>query len=306
MIKYVVRRLLLAIPVLVGVSLVTFILLHVVPGDPAVNMLGQHPNPAVVEKLREQLGLNRPLAVQYWDFVSRAAVGDLGVSYYRHVRVMDLILQRLPATATIAVSAMAVGAVLGMTVGIVSAVHQYSVWDGGGMILALSFISAPVFWVGLLAQIVFGFKFPILPISGWDGPAYVVLPAAVLGTRYAASIARYTRSSLLEVIRSDFVRTARAKGLGERRVIYAHALRNALIPVVTVMGMELGGLLTGSILTETIFAIPGLGLLTIDALTSRDMPLVQGTVIFTAFVFVVANLAVDLSYGWLNPRIRYE
>lgn len=305
MLRYAVRRLLWAIPVLIGVTLVTFILLHVVPGDPALNMLGEHPDPQTVEKLRRQLGLDRPLPQQYLDFLAKAAVGDLGTSYYRKVPVTQLIAQRFPVTATVALSAMAVGAALGLSAGILAGVRHRTLWDTGSMVVALAFISAPIFWTALLAQFLLGFRWGILPISGWEGPIYVVMPALVLGTRYAASIARYTRSSLLEVIRQDYIRTARSKGLGERAIIYRHALKNALIPVVTIMGLELGGLLTGSILTETIFGIPGLGLLTLDALTSRDMPLVQGTVVFTAFVFVVSNLLVDLSYAWLNPRIRY-
>lgn len=304
MLVYSVRRLLLAIPVLLGVAVVTFILMNVVPGDPVVEMLGKRADPAVIEKVREQLGLNDPLHVQFFRFLVKAARGDLGSSYRFHQPVSKLILDAFPVTVKVALSAMLVGLVIGLTVGIVSAVKQYSVFDHGGMITALSFISAPIFWVALVAQFVFGLRLAILPISGFATWREMVLPSLVLGSRYAASIARLTRSSLLEVIRQDYVRTARAKGLGERVVIFKHALKNALIPVVTVVGLQIGGLLTGSILTESIFGIPGLGRLAVNAIWNRDFPLLQGTVLFTAFVYLASNLVVDLSYAYLDPRIR--
>lgn len=304
MLVYSVRRLLQAIPVLLGVAVVTFVLMNVVPGDPVLEMLGKRADPAVVEKVREQLGLNDPLHVQFFRFLVNAVRGDLGNSYRFQRPVTQLIMDAFPVTVRVAFSAMLVGLVIGLSVGIVSAVKQYSALDHGGMILALSFISAPIFWVALVAQYVFGLRLGILPISGFATWRELVLPALVLGSRYAASIARLTRSSLLEVIRQDYVRTARAKGLGERVVIFKHALKNALIPVVTVVGLQIGGLLTGSILTESIFGIPGLGRLAVNAIWNRDFPLLQGTVLFTALVYVLSNLAVDLSYAYLDPRIR--
>jgi peptide/nickel transport system permease protein len=304
MLVYSVRRLLQAVPVLLGVAVVTFVLMNVVPGDPVVEMLGKRADPAVVEKVREQLGLNDPLHVQFFRFLMNAVRGDLGDSYRFQRPVTRLIMGAFPVTVRVAFSAMLVGLAIGLSVGIVSAVKQYSPLDHGGMILALSFISAPIFWVALVAQYVFGLRLGILPISGFATWRELVLPALVLGSRYAASIARLTRSSLLEVIRQDYVRTARAKGLGERVVIFKHALKNALIPVVTVVGLQIGGLLTGSILTESIFGIPGLGRLAVNAIWNRDFPLLQGTVLFTALVYVLSNLAVDLSYAYLDPRIR--
>lgn len=304
MLVYSVRRLLQAIPVLLGVAVVTFVLMNVVPGDPVVEMLGKRADPAVVEKVRAQLGLNDPLHVQFFRFLANAVRGDLGNSYRFQRPVTRLIMDAFPVTVRVAFSAMLVGLAIGLIVGIVSAVKQYSVFDHGGMITALSFISAPIFWVALVAQYVFGLRLGILPISGFATWREMILPALVLGSRYAASIARLTRSSLLEVIRQDYVRTARAKGLGERVVIFKHALKNALIPVVTVVGLQIGGLLTGSILTESIFGIPGLGRLAVNAIWNRDFPLLQGTVLFTALVYVVSNLAVDLSYAYLDPRIR--
>lgn len=304
MLVYSVRRLLQAIPVLLGVAVVTFVLMNVVPGDPVVEMLGKRADPAVVQKVREQLGLNDPLHVQFFRFLVNAVRGDLGDSYRFQRPVTRLIMDAFPVTVRVAFSAMLVGLSMGLIVGIVSAVKQYSIFDHGGMITALSFISAPIFWVALVAQYVFGLRLGILPISGFATWREMVLPALVLGSRYAASIARLTRSSLLEVIRQDYVRTARAKGLGERVVIFKHALKNALIPVVTVVGLQIGGLLTGSILTESIFGIPGLGRLAVNAIWNRDFPLLQGTVLFTALVYVLSNLAVDLSYAYLDPRIR--
>ncbi|MEW6545506.1 MAG: ABC transporter permease [Bacillota bacterium] len=304
MLVYSVRRLLLAIPVLLGISVITFILMNVVPGDPVLNMLGKRADPVVVEKVRAQLGLNDPLYVQFFRFVANAARGDLGESYRFRQPVTRLILTSFPVTVKVSISAMLVAIAIGLTVGIVSAVKQYSVIDHGSMILALSGISAPIFWVALVAQYVFGLRLGILPISGYATWKEMVLPALVLGSRFAASIARLTRSSLLEVIRQDYVRTARAKGLAERVVIFKHALKNALIPVITVVGLQIGGLLTGSILTETIFGIPGLGRLAVTALNNRDFPLLQGTVLFTAFVYIMSNLAVDLSYAYVDPRIR--
>lgn len=304
MLQYVIRRLLIAIPVLIGVSLITFILVNVVPGDPVMMMMEKRADPATVERIRHEMGLDKPLPVQYFNFVVNAFKGDLGRSYHYKVPVTDLIKQRFPVTIKLATSAMLVAILIGLSVGIVSAVKQYSVVDHASMVGALALVSAPLFWVAILCQILFGLTLKWLPISGYYGISYMVLPALVLGVRPAAGIARLTRSSMLEVVRQDYIRTARAKGLAERPVIFKHALKNALIPVVTVIGLELGGLLTGSILTETVFGIPGLGRLAIEGITYRDFPVIQGTVLFTAVIYVMANIVVDISYAFLDPRIR--
>ena len=304
MLQFVARRLLIAVPVLIGVSLVTFILVNVVPGDPVMMMMEKRTDPATVERIRHEMGLDKPLPVQYLDFLLKACKGDLGRSYHYKVPVADLIKQRFPVTVKLATTAMLVAVLIGLTVGIISAVKQYSILDHASMVGALALVSAPLFWVAILCQILVGLKLKWLPISGYYGFKFMILPALVLGVRPAAGIARLTRSSMLEVIRQDYIRTARAKGLAERPVIFKHALKNALIPVVTVIGLELGGLLTGSILTETVFAIPGLGRLAIESITYRDFPVIQGTVLFTAVVYVLANIIVDISYAYLDPRIR--
>lgn len=304
MLQFIIRRLLVSIPVLIGVTLITFILMNVVPGDPVEMMMEKRADPATIARIRHELGLDRPLYEQYFSFLVDACQGDLGQSFRYKTPVTEMIGQRFPVTIKLATSAMAVALVIGLGVGIISAVKQYSFLDHASMVLALAGISAPLFWVAIILQIVFGLYLGWLPISGYYGVSYMILPAVVLGTRFAASIARLTRSSLLEVIRQDYVRTARAKGLGERPVIFKHALKNAMIPVVTVIGLQLGGLLTGSILTETVFGIPGLGRLAIEAITYRDFPVIQGTVLFTAVIYVISNIIVDISYAYLDPRIR--
>ncbi|ADL07386.1 binding-protein-dependent transport systems inner membrane component [Thermosediminibacter oceani DSM 16646] len=306
LIDYIIRRLIFAVPVLLGVSLITFILLNVVPGDPVVEMLGKHADPAAVEKIRNQLGLNDPLYIQFGRFLWNACRGDLGKSFKTGQPVTKMILDTFPTTVKLALSSAFVAIVVGLTVGIISAVKQYSFFDHASMIVALAGISAPIFWVAVVGQLIFGLHLKWLPISGYSTPKHIILPAVVLGIRFAASIARYTRSTFLDVIRQDYIRTARAKGLAERAVIFGHALKNALIPVVTVIGMQISGLLTGSILTETIFAIPGLGRLSLWALSNRDFPLVQGIVLFTAVIFVIGNLIVDISYAFLDPRVRLQ
>jgi len=232
--------------------------------------------------------------------------GDFGRSYATNRPVLPEILSRFPATLKLALASMLVASIIGLTAGIVSATKQYSFFDYSSMVVALMGVSAPVFWVGLLLMWIFGYTLGWLPISGYGGVSYLILPAIALGVRPAAYIARMTRSSFLEVLRQDYIRTARAKGLPERRVIYVHAMRNTLITVITVLGMELASLLSGAVLTETIFAWPGIGRLSVDAIIKRDHPMVQGTVLFTAIIFIFANLIVDISYAFLDPRIRYE
>lgn len=306
MLQYIIRRLLSMIPVLLGVCLITFILLNVVPGDPVWAMMGKRADPVVVERIREQLGLNDPIWKQFVRFVGNAVRGDLGESFRNKIPVAESIARFFPVTIRLALFAIVVAICIGVPIGIISAVKQYSWLDHGSMIIALGFISAPIFWVATICQLVFGLRLGWLPISGYGGFIYMIMPSLILGSRFSASLARLTRSSLLEVIRQDYIRTGRAKGLAEKVVIFRHALKNAMIPVITVIGLQIGGLLTGSFFTETVFGIPGLGRFTIQGLNDRDFPVIQGTVLFTALIFVLSNLIVDISYAYLDPRIRLE
>jgi len=304
MLAYIIRRLLAGIPVLIGVSLITFILMNVVPGDPVTAAFEKRATAEDIARIRKEMGLDRPLAVQYVEFVGKAMIGDLGSSFRSRRSVSESIAGALPMTARVACSAMAVALAIGVPFGVAAALRKNSWIDYTATVTTLSFISAPVFWVAIIAQLIFGLQLDWLPISGYEGPIYLILPAAVLGTRYAASIARYTRASMLEVLNQDYVRTARSKGLAERLVIWKHAVKNALVPMLTVIGLEFGGLLTGSILTESVFGLPGVGRLTIQAIQYRDFPMIEGTVLFTAVIFVLANLLVDVSYSLVDPRIR--
>ncbi|HWI50830.1 MAG TPA: ABC transporter permease [Symbiobacteriaceae bacterium] len=304
MLAYIIRRLLAGIPVLIGVSLITFILMNVVPGDPVTAAFEKRTTAEDIARIRKEMGLDRPLAVQYVEFVGKAMIGDLGSSFRSRRSVSESIAGALPMTARVACSAMAVALAIGVPFGVAAALRKNSWVDYTATVTTLSFISAPVFWVAIIAQLIFGLQLDWLPISGYEGPIYLILPATVLGTRYAASIARYTRASMLEVLNQDYVRTARSKGLAERLVIWKHAVKNAMVPMLTVIGLEFGGLLTGSILTESVFGLPGVGRLTIQAIQYRDFPMIEGTVLFTAVIFVLANLLVDISYSLVDPRIR--
>lgn len=304
MLPYMLRRLWAGIPVLLGVSVITFILMHVVPGDPVTASFEKRADAATIARIRHELGLDRPLPVQYADFLFKAVRGDLGKSFQTSQPVTQMMKKALPATIKLTLSAVVVTVLVGVPFGVLAALHRGSAIDYLATVTSLSFISAPLFWVAMIAQLYFGHRWGLLPISGFSTIQHLILPAAVLGTRYAASVARYTRSSMLDVINQDYIRTARAKGLGQRVVTFKHALKNALIPVVTVIGLEIGGLLTGSILTESVFGIPGLGLVTINGLNTLDFPVIQGTVLLTATIFVLMNIVVDISYSLVDPRIR--
>jgi peptide/nickel transport system permease protein len=292
-----------------GIATITFLLNFVfVPGDPVRIAMGQHADPDTIEMIREEMGLNDPLYMQYIRFVGRLLKGDLGESFRTRRPVRKMVLERVPATAKLAVGAMIIAIIMGITAGIISAVFPNSIWDYIFMTLSMIGVSMPVYWLGLLLIWLVALNLDWLPVGGYGDGAfeYLILPAFTLGARQAARIARITRSSMLDVINKDYIKTARAKGVAEKIVILKHALRNALIPVVTVIGTQLGFLLGGVVLTERTFSWPGLGRLAVDAVLKRDFPLIQGTVLFLAFVFVVVNLLVDLSYGFLDPRIRYD
>jgi peptide/nickel transport system permease protein len=304
MLMFIIRRLAQTVPVIIGVTFVVFFIMQLVPGDPAVLLAGEGASKETIEAIREQLGLNRPLYIQYFDYLMNLAKGDFGVSLKNSQPVLDEILVRLPITMELALFSILITIVLGMGAGIISAVKPYSMQDVGVMLVALIGISLPSFWFGLMLMYFFSVKLQILPVAGWDSLLHVILPALTLGAGGAAIVARMTRSSMLDVIRQDYIRTARAKGLRERLIIYKHALRNALIPVITVVGLQFGALLGGTVLVESIFAINGLGRMIVDSIKMRDLPMVQGGVLFAALIFVIVNLVVDVFYRFFNKRIE--
>jgi peptide/nickel transport system permease protein len=304
MLMFILRRLMQTIPVVIGVTFVVFFIMQLVPGDPAVLLAGEGASKESIEAIREQLGLNRPLFVQYFDYLINVFRGDFGVSLKNSQPVLDEILIRLPITIELAFFSILITIVLGMAAGIISAIKPYSLTDSSVMIVALLGISLPSFWLGLMLMYFFSVKLQILPVAGWDSLLHIILPALTLGAGGAAIVARMTRSSMLEVIRQDYMRTARAKGLRERVIIYKHGLRNALIPVITVVGLQFGALLGGTVLVESIFAINGLGRMIVDSIRMRDLPMVQGGVLVASLVFVVVNLLVDVLYRFFNKRIE--
>lgn len=304
MLMFILRRIIQTIPVIIGVTFVVFFIMQLVPGDPAVLLAGEGASKATIEGIREQLGLNRPLLVQYFDYLLNIFHGDLGTSLKNSRPVLDEILLRLPITIELAFYSIIITIILGMAAGIISAVKPYSLTDTVVMLVALFGISLPSFWFGLMLMYTFSVKLQILPVAGWDSILHVILPSLTLGAGGAAIVARMTRSSMLEVVRQDYIRTARAKGLRERVIVYKHALRNALIPVITVVGLQFGALLGGTVLVESIFAINGLGRMIVDAIRMRDLPMVQGGVLVASLVFVVVNLFVDVLYRFFNKRIE--
>jgi peptide/nickel transport system permease protein len=308
------RRAGAVVPILGVVSVVVFSLIHLTPGDPVRIMLREEADPATVATLRHQLGLDRPLPLQYLTWLGRAVQGELGRSIRTNQPVMDAIRQRAPVTLSLAMAALVVALAIGLPAGILAALRRNSVVDVVATLVAIAGVSLPSFWLAILLILVFSVALGWLPPLGWVSPGRdlvawaqsLVLPAVTLGVAIAAVVMRMTRASLLEVLELEYVRTARAKGLGEHWVVLRHALQNALIPVVTVVGLQAGALLGGAVITETIFALPGVGRLLVDAIFQRDFPIVQGVVLFLAVNFLLVNLLVDLTYAWLDPRIRYH
>jgi peptide/nickel transport system permease protein len=303
--RYILKKLLVSIPILVGMMAVSFFLLNIVPGDPIVLMMRDHFSADVVSRVRAQMHLDDPAIVRFLRFLWGAVRGDFGVSYKLNRPVSYLLLQAFPNTLLLAVCAAVVSWIIGIPAGIVSAVKPNSLVDRLFMGFSILGVSMPVFWMGLLFQYIFSLKLGLLPAAGFSGPEYMVMPAIVLGWSSAGTIARLTRSSLLEAMRHDYIRTARAKGLREIRVISSHALKNSMLPVVTVMALQVAGLLSGAVVTESVFGIPGIGRIAVSAITTRDMPLLQGSVVLTTFLVILGNLAADILYSWLDPRIRY-
>jgi peptide/nickel transport system permease protein len=312
---YALRRLLLAVPVLFGVSVLVFAVLHLAPGDPAAIMLGAQATKEDVVRLHRDLGLDQPLVIQYVRWMGHVLQGDLGRSIPLGRAVLPEVLLRFKATLVLTAGALLIAVLLGLAAGIVSAVKQYTWLDRISMGVAVTGVSLPVFWTGIMLILLFALQLRWFPSSGMSSPYgsgvadvlwHLVLPAVTLGTASAAALARLTRSSVLEIIRQDYVRSARAKGLAERAVIARHVLKNAINPIITVLGLQVGFLLGGAILTETVFSWPGLGSMMVRAIQARDYPLVQGGVLLIATTFVLVNLVVDLLYAVFDPRIRYD
>jgi len=332
--RYIAKRLLLLIPVLLGVSILSFALIHLAPGDPSRTIAGDRASPQIIKAMQEKYGLDKPIIVQYWLWLRHVLRGDFGRSIVTNERILVEIIDRLPNTVELTFVAMFIAIAVGAIAGIISASRQYSMLDYTTMGIALFGVSMPVFWLGIMLMMIFGVFLRWLPLGGridtlipfqritglylldsvitWNWKAfvsslrYLILPSVALATIPMATIARVTRSSMLEVLRQDFIRTERAKGLSERLVIYKHAARNALLPVITVIGLNFGLLLAGAILTETIFSWPGIGRYVVKAVQMRDYPAVQGCVLFFAFMFVVVNLITDILYAYIDPRIKYE
>jgi ABC-type dipeptide/oligopeptide/nickel transport system permease component len=302
---FILRRLLLSIPTLLGVLVVAFLLLYVAPGDPVMAMVGERADEATIARLREELRLNDPLPVQFGHYVGGIVKGDLGRSYITNRPIRKDILERFPKTMQLAGAAMLLATIIGITIGVFSAKNPGGWVDRFGLGLAYLGISFPVYWVGLLLILLFAVTLHWLPPSGFGGARYLALPALALGMRSIAFLARMTRSAMLDSLSADYVRTARAKGLRERTVVAKHALRNAVIPIITVLGLDFGAYLTGSILTETIFSWPGIGRYVVNAIARRDLPAIQGSVLFLSAVFVLVNLLTDVAYAKADPRVTY-
>ncbi|MFA1643524.1 ABC transporter permease [Chryseomicrobium imtechense] len=303
---YILKRLFTTLLTLLGVSIIVFLMVHLIPGDPVSYILGEFATEEAVNKLKSELGLDKNLLIQYFVFMLGVIQGDLGTSYITGLSVVEEIINRIPVTFQLAVFSLIIGSIVGILLGIIAAVKQNTIFDQLAMLISLVGISAPGFWIALFLIYLFSYLIPIFPISGYDGIYSLILPSITLGLGTSGNIARMTRSSMLEVIKQDYMRTAEAKGVNVFQLIFGHALQNALIPVITLIGIQFGNLLAGAVVTETVFALPGIGSLAIDAIATRDMPTVQGLVLFMAFMFIVVNLIVDIFYSVIDPRIKYE
>ena len=306
MLKNILKRIVISIPVLIGVILLIFIMLRIVPGNPVSTMLGEHVNQAIIDKVSREMGLDQPLYIQFFKYIGNAIQGDFGTSYRLNRNVTSIILEAFPNTVKLALCAAVFSWIIGIVTGMIAAIKQNKLLDRLFMGVALMGVSMPVFMIALVMQYIFAFKLKWFPVSGYDSLACMVLPAIVLGWNSAGSIARMTRSNVLEVMQDDYIRTARAKGLREYRVIIGHALKNAMLPVVTMMALQIASMLSGAVITESVFGSPGIGRLAVNAIETRDMPLLQGTVVFTTMLVIMGNLAADLLYSVLDPRIRED
>jgi peptide/nickel transport system permease protein len=306
MLKYIYIRCLTAIVVVIGVSTFVFLLIHIVPGDPVEVMLGESARIADTIALRDALGLNMPLHQQWWNFMSQLTQLDLGTSLYSKREITGLMAERIPPTIILALASMVIAVLLAVPLGIIAAVRKGTFWDTGAMSFSMLGISIPNFWLGPLLILIFSLWLGWFPVSGMEGVRSLILPAITLGSALAALLSRMVRSALLEVLNEDYIRAAKARGLSRFSVIVRHGLPNAALPIITVLGMQLGALLTGAVITETIFSWPGIGQLTIDAIQKRDYPVVQACVLLISFTYVFVNLLTDLAYAALDPRVRLD
>ena len=308
MLLYLLKRFFLFIPTLLGITLITFVLMRSLPGDPVAGMAGERASPETIARIRAELGQDRPLPLQYIGYLKLLATGELGRSYYTNRKIADDLLQKFPNTVKLALAAMIFASIIGIGMGVFAAVKRGTVWDRFLTLLSVGGISVPVFWLGLALMLLFAFYLQWLPPSGMGNgnPIYIILPAVTLGTFSLSYIARVTRSSMLETLSQPYVAAARAKGLSEADVVLKHALKNSLIPVVTLIGLDLGSYLNGAVLTETIFGWDGLGRYALEGILKRDYPVIMGVVLFGAVVFVSINLLVDISYHFLDPRVRIK
>lgn len=304
--RFIFKRFLLAIPVIVGVSTLVFLLIHMIPGNPVEVMLGERALPADAERLRNELGLDRPLSIQYLNFLSGLARGNMGVSFFYRKPVLPAILERYPATLELTAASMCLALIIALPLGLLSARRPYSSTDRLSMLFSLFGATMPSFWLGPLLILIFAIHFDWLPVSGRENALSLILPSVTLGLGLSAILSRMIRSGLLEVLDQGYITAARARGAGESKVFLLHALRNALIPLITILGIQFGALLSGAIVTETIFSWPGIGRLLVQAIEARDYPLVQGCVLVIAISYIIVNLAVDILYAVVDPRVRYE
>ena len=304
--KYITKRIFISIPLMIVVVLVVFLMLQVLPGNPITVMMGEKASPAVIERVTEQMGLNDPVMVRFVRYIADACQGDLGISYKLNRPITALIMEAFPNTVKLSITAALVAWIIGIPAGIVSAIKKDSLLDRFLMGFSLVGISLPVFWAAMLMQFIFAYKLGVLPVSGYSTWKHMIMPAFVLGWASSGTIARLTRSSLLGIMGNDYIRTARAKGLKESLVVVRHGLKNSMIPVVTMMAMQFASLLSGAVLTETVFGIGGIGVLMVSAVNSRDMPLLQGSVIFSTMIIILGNLVADILYSFLDPKIREQ
>ncbi|MDF2068180.1 MULTISPECIES: ABC transporter permease [unclassified Bacillus (in: firmicutes)] len=304
--SYLFKRMFTMIITIIGVSVLVFLIIHLIPGNPINHILGDYATEESIKELEVRLGLDRSIPAQYFSYMLNAVQGDLGTSYITGYTVVEEILNRIPITAQLALYSMIFGSVTGIAIGVLAAVKKNTIYDQLAMLLALVGISAPGFWIALFLILLFSYQLSIFPISGYSGFYSLVLPSLTLGLGTAGSIARMTRSSMLDVIKQDYIRTAKAKGAGLYRLVFRHSLQNAIIPVVTLIGMQFGYLMAGAVVTETVFALPGLGSLIVSAISTRDIPTVQGLLLFMAAMIIIVNFVVDLLYTKLDPRIQYE
>jgi peptide/nickel transport system permease protein len=303
---FLLTRLISTLVVIFGVVTLVFLLIHLVPGDPVQAMLGETARPADQEALREALGLNQPLLTQWWLYMSNLVQGDLGNSLYSKEPIVDMLMERFPATLELAGAGLLVAILIALPLGSIAALRKDTIYDNSAMVFSLMGVSIPNFWLGPLLILLFSLSLGWLPVSGREGPLSLILPAITLGTALSAILARMVRSTLLEVLNEDYIRTARAKGLRESAIVIHHALRNASLPIITIIGLQLGTLLGGAVITEIIFAWPGVGQLTIEAIERRDYPLVQACILLISLSYVFVNTLTDLAYAWLDPRVRYS